>query len=119
MSQVLVHKCPACREKTESVRIPPRGFIQTFVLLRFGFFPYRCLTCGARYVRSSRSAIGTDLEGGESPIKPTPLVEKQLLSPRDHQQFQNLISEIKKVEKWAGLKPTKGEDQGADKDPKE
>jgi len=119
MSQVLVHKCPACRVKTESVRIPPRGFIQTFVLLRFGFYPYRCLTCGARYVRLSRSAIGTDLEEVESPIKPTPLVEKQFLSARDHEQFEELIGDIKKAEKWAGLEPTEGEEQGADKDPKE
>lgn len=119
MSQVLVHKCPACREKTESVRIPPRGFIQTFVLLRFGFFPYRCLACGARYVRLSRSNIGVDLDGEEASLKPTPLVEKQFLSARDHQQFQDLIGEIKKAEKWAGLEPTEGEDQGADEDTQE
>ena len=111
MSQVLVHKCPACRDKTESVRIPPRGFMQTFVLLRLGFFPYRCLTCGARYVRLRRSSTDQDLERGEAPLKPTPLVEKQFLSARDHQQFQDLIGEIKKAEKWVGLEPTEDEDQ--------
>ena len=119
MSQVLVHKCPACRVKTESVRIPPRGFIQTFVLLRFGFFPYRCLACGARYVRLRRSTLDLDLEGPEAPLKPIPLVEKQFLSTRDHQQFQDLVGEIKKAEKWAGLEPTEGEDQEDGKDAKE
>lgn len=111
MSQVLVHKCPACREKTESVRIPPRGFMQTFVLLRLGFFPYRCLTCGARYVRLRRSTNGQASEGVETSFKATPLVEKQFLSARDRQQYQDLIGEIKKAEKWAGLEPSEGEDE--------
>ena len=112
MSQVLVHKCPACREKSESVRIPPRGFVQTFVLMRLGFFPYRCLSCGARYVRLRRSTLELDSGSPEAALKPTPLVEKQFLSARDHQQFQELIGEIKKAEKWAGLEPTEGGEGG-------
>jgi len=111
MSKVLVHKCPACREKSEAVRIPPRGFVQTFVLLRFGFYPYRCLACGARYVRLRRSTSDKDMEGAEAPFNPTPLVEKQFLSARDRQQFQDLIGEIKKAEKWSDLEPAEGEDR--------
>lgn len=119
MKQVLVHKCPACREETESVRIPPRGLIQSLVLVRLGFFPYRCQSCGARFVRLRRSSPGEDQEIVESPFKPTPLVEKQFLTSRDRQQFEDLIDEMKKAEKWAGLEPSEDEDRGADEDSQE
>ena len=111
MIEVQVHKCPACREESEAVRVPPRGFVQTFVLLRLGFHPHRCLACGARYVRLRRSSSGQPSEGVEASFHPIPLVEKQFLSAQDRQQFQDLIGEIKKAEKWSDLESAEGEDQ--------
>jgi hypothetical protein len=46
--------CRKCRG-TELVRIKRRGFLRGRILPRFGFYPWRCNTCGTERVYHARS----------------------------------------------------------------
>ena len=90
-----MRKCPKCAGEADLSHT--RGFVEKRLLKRLKIRPFRCRECSHRFYRSVRSDTPGDKRHAAI------LAPRKDRGPKDHQEFQTLISELQQAEKEATL----------------
>ena len=117
MSPPTRRPCPGCGREVPFEPVAHEGFWEQKVLARLGMVAFCCSACNERFFRRRKSpglpAPAQELKDAWPRSSKGPRVvspEEPYHDPSYHESFDDLIRQLRRAEKWAGLDVPRGQD---------